>query len=78
VKTSTSDQRASVVPLLRRWQEDTDLISVRDAGALPRLDADERSAWQALWADVDGLITQASGAKPQGASSDLPEDVFAR
>jgi serine/threonine-protein kinase len=78
VETSTPEQRTAVVPILRHWQEDTDLASVRDPAALAKLPNDQRSAWQALWADVDRLIAPASGAKSQPASLDLPDDVFAR
>jgi serine/threonine protein kinase/Flp pilus assembly protein TadD len=53
--------RATIQQTLRHWQEDTDLAALRDPGALVALPADEREAWQALWADVDRLLTAAGG-----------------
>jgi tetratricopeptide (TPR) repeat protein len=40
---------------LKRWLSDPDLASVRDAKELARLPAEERQAWQQLWAEVEKL-----------------------
>ena len=37
------------------WMEDKDLASVRDAASVSGLPADERDAWNKLWADVRDL-----------------------
>jgi hypothetical protein len=34
-----------------------------DAQSLQRLPGDDRSAWQALWADVDAFLTKAAPAR---------------
>src|SRR5262249_37421034 len=41
---------------LEHWQACDDLAGVREARALAAFPADERRAWQALWADVDALL----------------------
>jgi hypothetical protein len=47
--------------MLRHWQQDADLSSVRDPAALARLPRDERDAWERLWADVASLLGKAGG-----------------
>jgi tetratricopeptide (TPR) repeat protein len=44
--------------LLGRWQDAADLAGVRDAAALATLPADERAAWQKLWAEVAALLAK--------------------
>jgi hypothetical protein len=44
---------------LRRWQEDSDLADLRDAAALTKLPAAERTAFTQLWADVAMLVQKA-------------------
>jgi hypothetical protein len=44
---------------LHYWQTDTDLAGVRDSAALAKLPADERAAWERLWADVAALLKKA-------------------
>jgi tetratricopeptide (TPR) repeat protein len=58
---------------LRHWQQDTNFAGIREAEALAKLPEAERAAWQKLWADVAGLLTQARGkataeAKPKDRS----------
>ena len=48
--------RPSVLKMLRHWQKDPDLASVRDAAALAKLPKEERVNWQMLWADVAELL----------------------
>jgi hypothetical protein len=48
---------------LKHWQEDTDLIGVRDAKELEKLPADEREGYQKLWAEVAELLKKTSEAK---------------
>jgi serine/threonine-protein kinase len=43
---------------LAHWRRDSDLTSVRDPQALDRLADNERAAWQALWREVDELLTR--------------------
>jgi Flp pilus assembly protein TadD len=48
--------KAAVRRQFQHWRKNPDLVSVRDAAALAKLPADERAAWQKLWADVDALL----------------------
>jgi hypothetical protein len=50
---------AILVQTLNRWQKDPDLASIRDAAALARLSADERTVFTQLWADVAALLKRA-------------------
>jgi tetratricopeptide (TPR) repeat protein/tRNA A-37 threonylcarbamoyl transferase component Bud32 len=52
-------QRAALQKLLRHWQQDTDLSTVRDAEALAKLPETERRPWQQLWTDVEALRKKA-------------------
>ncbi len=47
---------------LTSWKADGDLAGVRDPDALARLPEAERKDWQALWADVEVILTRASRA----------------
>ncbi len=51
--------RQALLPILRHWQEDTDLAGVRDNDAVLKLPPDEQEAWQKLWADVTELRKKA-------------------
>jgi hypothetical protein len=48
---------------LRRWQQDPDLVGVRDATALAKLPAAERADWQKLWADVAALLKKSEAGR---------------
>jgi tetratricopeptide (TPR) repeat protein len=48
----------SIQQRLAHWRRDPDLVSVRDPQALNRLPENERAAWQALWREVDELLTR--------------------
>jgi hypothetical protein len=52
--------RQTLQRTLQHWQRDPDLVSVRDVDALADLPAEERQAWQQLWADVDHLLAKAN------------------
>jgi eukaryotic-like serine/threonine-protein kinase len=52
--------RAFIVQTLNHWKQDTDLAGIRDAEALAKLPEAERKEWQALWAEVEALLAQAS------------------
>jgi tetratricopeptide (TPR) repeat protein len=45
---------------LGHWRKDPDLAGVRDADALEKLPAAERTDWRKPWADVDALLQKAS------------------
>jgi tetratricopeptide (TPR) repeat protein len=47
------------------WQQDPDLISVREPKALAVLPDVEQAAWRKLWADVDQLLKQIKAAIPE-------------
>ncbi len=46
---SPAPDRARLVERLRRWRNDPDLASVRDAKELAKLPDSERPEWQAFW-----------------------------
>ncbi len=54
--------RSEIQRELAHWQEDTDLIAVRDEPGLSQMPEDERLRWKQLWADVEHLRQQAAAA----------------
>jgi tetratricopeptide (TPR) repeat protein len=56
--------RAEVRQKLTYWQNDSDLAGVRDADALAKLPAEERTACERLWADVAALRKKAETPAP--------------
>jgi tetratricopeptide (TPR) repeat protein/serine/threonine protein kinase len=63
LKKGTPQGRMGVQQMLQHWQNDTDLVTVRDAMALVNLPQEERQAWTKLWADVDTLLKRAQAKK---------------
>jgi hypothetical protein len=61
VKEGSPPGKASAQRQLRHWQQDSDLVSVRDRAALAGLPREERVAWDCLWADVADLLEKAAG-----------------
>jgi hypothetical protein len=53
--------RAEVHQKMKHWQQDRDLVSIRDAAALAKLPAEQRAACAKLWADVAALVKTAQG-----------------
>jgi tetratricopeptide (TPR) repeat protein len=51
-----AESRAAAQRTLRHWQQDPDLAGVRDKEALAALPAEERAAWEKLWAGVADLL----------------------
>jgi serine/threonine-protein kinase len=51
------EDRRAVIRSLKWWRRDADLARVRAPEALERLAAGERAEWQALWRDVEALLT---------------------
>jgi tetratricopeptide (TPR) repeat protein len=43
---------------LLHWQQDPDLVGVRDAAGLAKLPVTERAAWQKLWQEVEGVLAK--------------------
>ncbi len=56
--------RNDITQTLQHWQKDTDLAGVREAESLQKLPAEERKAWDSLWAEVKDLLKKAQGARP--------------
>src|SRR5262249_21636727 len=48
--------------MLKHWQSDPDLFSVRDAKELGKVPEPEQQSWRKLWSDVDRLLKEATGA----------------
>ncbi len=51
---------STVQQTLQHWQQDSDLAGIRDAAALAKLPAEERTAFTALWADVAEMLKMAA------------------
>jgi serine/threonine-protein kinase len=56
IATGSPDDRTAVQAALRHWQEDDDLVRIRDAAPLATLPKEERDAFGRLWADVSELL----------------------
>jgi hypothetical protein len=50
------EERAAAQAALRQWQEESDLVSIRDPAAMAALPQEERDALGKLWADVAELL----------------------
>src|SRR5262249_22807134 len=59
LESAKGEQRKAISDTLKHWQQDTDLVGVRDKEALASLPERERAGWQSLWADVDRLLKEA-------------------
>jgi WD40 repeat protein/tetratricopeptide (TPR) repeat protein/tRNA A-37 threonylcarbamoyl transferase component Bud32 len=55
--------RPLVHKTLAGWKQDADLVAVRDGPWLAAMPANDRSRWQALWAEVDRTLTLATPKK---------------
>jgi tetratricopeptide (TPR) repeat protein len=51
--------RPVLIQEMQHWLADPDFAGVRGSSALANLPAEERPAWQKLWADVDDLLARA-------------------
>jgi serine/threonine protein kinase/tetratricopeptide (TPR) repeat protein len=58
------DSHAVAAKTLHHWQDDPDLISVRDVMTLADLPTDERASWRRLWAAVAALRARAGKGTP--------------
>ena len=47
---------------LKHWQNDPDLLGLRDAKELAKLPQAEQTSWRELWSDVDQLSKKATAA----------------
>jgi hypothetical protein len=56
LETGKPEDRAAVQDALRKWQEEPDLASIRDAAALALLPAEEKDAFSRLWTDLADLL----------------------
>ncbi len=63
----TPAARAAVQKTLHHWLADADLAGVRDPAALGKLPEAERTAWERLWADVQGVLGKAGGNGSKGS-----------
>ena len=48
---------------LTYWRADPHLTGVRENDALAKLPEDERTKWQELWGEVDGLLQRVGDKK---------------
>jgi serine/threonine-protein kinase len=58
--------RTEVQQTLKHWQQDSDLAGLRDAAALAKLPAQERTGCEKLWADVAALLKTADATPQKG------------
>ena len=56
-----TQDRLTIALALDRWQQDSDLESIRGAAALAKLPAEEQKAFTQLWAGASELLTKADG-----------------
>ncbi len=56
--------KGAIAQTLKHWQDDADLVGVRETEPLQKLPEEERKAWNALWADVNDLLKKTQGAGP--------------
>jgi Tfp pilus assembly protein PilF len=59
LETGPPPARALVQRQMRHWQKDSDLAGIRDAAALAKLPAAERTAFTQLWSDAAALLKKA-------------------
>ncbi len=64
VANGTPQQRETAAARLLHWQRDRDLVDVRHAAAVAALPADERAAWDELWAAVELLLRKRARQVP--------------
>jgi tetratricopeptide (TPR) repeat protein len=64
LNSSKSTDRTDGLLSLRFWKAQPNLAGVRDPDALAKLPESERTAWTALWAEVDTLLAKARGDRP--------------
>jgi tetratricopeptide (TPR) repeat protein len=69
---NTPPVKQTIQQRLTHWQGDPDLSSVRDRQMLNRLPEAECVAWQALWRDVDELLTRVAKKEEANAPSKNP------
>ena len=58
VERGGAEGRKEVREAMEHWREDGDFVAIRDENALKSLSDEERSDWQALWAEVEALIAR--------------------
>jgi WD40 repeat protein len=63
LQSGKQEDRNQVLQKMQHWQQDSDLVGVRDRQGLAALPAAERRLWEQLWADVAGLLGRAQQAK---------------
>ncbi len=61
---STAAERKTAADKLSHWLQDSDLFEVRPGSQRTGLAADERAAWDALWADVKATLAEAQKPAP--------------
>jgi hypothetical protein len=64
LRTAGPGARGQVAATLNSWKVNLDLAGIRDEKEVAELPADERPAWQALWAEVDALLKQVETPAP--------------
>jgi hypothetical protein len=64
LQSSKSTDRADAILSLSFWKVEPSVAGVREADALARLPEPERTAWTALWAELDALLAKARGERP--------------
>jgi len=68
LETGSPQARQAVASRMQKWLSEPSLVPVRDKPGLAELPAEERSLWQAFWADVTAARTRARQAQQQPAS----------
>jgi tetratricopeptide (TPR) repeat protein len=72
-KTASPQTGQAVAARMQQWLGEPGLAGVREAAGLAELPAEERSLWQAFWADIAALRTRADEARKQPESNPTPQ-----
>jgi len=72
LKTASPQTRQAVTARIQQWLNEPSLAGVRDPSGLVGLPAEERSLWQAFWAEVTAVRTRASEPQKPAASQPTP------
>jgi tetratricopeptide (TPR) repeat protein len=73
LKTASPRTGQTVAARMQQWLSEPSLAGLREAAALAELPAEERSLWQAFWAEVAALRMRAGEARKPPRSQPTPQ-----
>ena len=75
LKSGNPNAKAVVAETLVNWQNDVDLVGIRDEKELARLPEVERSSFKQLWSAVDDLLRDARAVRQESFRTPVPVEV---